>query len=166
MCLSPTQATRQALFFVGRIARLASYACRVGLDLPSSYVRLEWELDGFDGPTSYCTVLYSAVYRWRWIQTETDGDGDIRKRQQEDNVICIPPPLPYMSPSCSREDTYTYTYDRNKNQPISKTIHPDRRRIRKVSSLPYSPPTVPPSGVNSSNRTKTLLRPSARPLCV
>lgn len=54
----PLKQLSQALFFVERIA---SYACRVGLDLPSSYVRLEWELDGFDGPISYYIVLYCAV---------------------------------------------------------------------------------------------------------
>lgn len=48
-------------------------------------------MGGFDGPISYCTVLWCI-----WIDGDGDGngdgDGDVRKRQQEeDNVTCIPP---------------------------------------------------------------------------
>lgn len=82
LCLSPTQAIRQALFFVERIARLASYACRVGLGLPSSYVRLEWELHGFDGPISYFTACC------------TDGHAGKKARKQQEKDIVYLPPLP------------------------------------------------------------------------
>lgn len=71
-----------------RIARLASYACRVGLDLPSSYVRLEWEMGGIDGPTSYCTVMY----------TDEDEDREARKQQEEDIVYLSPLYLIYPRP--------------------------------------------------------------------
>lgn len=40
LCLSPTQATRQALFFVERIARLASYLLRVSGGTWLAWVRV------------------------------------------------------------------------------------------------------------------------------
>lgn len=77
------------LFFVERIARLASYACRVGLDLPSSYLGLEWELDGIDGPISYYIVLRAVLYMDRWRR---------RRRYKEEDIVVYLPPLPYVSP--------------------------------------------------------------------
>lgn len=109
-----------------RIARLASYACRVGLDLPSSYVRLEWELDGFDGPISYCTVLCCSLYIDG--DGDGDGDGDIRKQQEEKDIVtCIPP---FIYPRLVVEKIYTHipytdrnekSADKQKNTPRPST---------------------------------------------
>lgn len=93
--------TNWLILFEKNLASLCC-ACGDGTDLPSSYVRLEWELDGFDGPISYCTVLCCAAC---CIQTETDGDGDIRKQQEKDIVTCIPP---FVRPRPVVEKIYNY----------------------------------------------------------
>lgn len=69
----------------------ASLATRVGWDF--SYLGLERELDGFDGPISYCTVQ-PAVYR----QTKTE-------KQEEDNVF-LPLYLIYPRPRPVVEKIY------------------------------------------------------------
>lgn len=78
------------------------------------------------------------------MDRDGDGDGDIstRKQQEEDIVTCIPPFTAIIYPRLVVEKVYKYSYTRYiqagmKNRPISKRIHPDRRRIRKVSSAAY-----------------------------